>query len=147
MRHPIGRERRVRGRQIARQPDGDFAFDADTDEILGAQRHAAVVNAFGEHAATAGMWNIKISLHHRAGAADFVTHPRAEIGRQQAVQRVLNPVSLGFISRRGIASQRRQWRPVAAGGGDGLCSRERVVHLRHSKNTNQNSTIGPRVAA
>jgi len=46
-------------------------------------------------------------LHHRAGAADLVTDQRAEIGRQQLVNRVLNPVSLGFSLRGGVAGKRR----------------------------------------
>jgi len=41
------------------------------------------MNAFGEHAAAAGMRDAKIFLHHRAGAADLVADQRAEIGRQQ----------------------------------------------------------------
>ena len=65
-----------RRRQIAREPHGDFAFDADADEIPCPQRDAAVVNALCEHAAAAGMRNVQILLHHRAGAADLVADAR-----------------------------------------------------------------------
>ena len=88
------------------------------------------MNAFCKYAATAGMRDVKVSLHHRAGAADLVADQRAEIGRQQIVDGVLNPVPFRLGLRRGIAGKRMQRRAVAAGGGDGLCGRERVVHLR-----------------
>src|SRR6202011_2877116 len=113
-----------------RQPHRDLAFDADTDKIFRAQRHAALVDAFGEHTAGAGMRDIEILLHHRAGAADLVADHRAEIDREQAVQRILDPVTVSFGLGRGVAGERRQWRPVAPGGGDGFCGRERPVHRR-----------------
>src|SRR3981189_3034939 len=74
-------------------PDGDFAVDADANEIVRAQRRAALVNAFGKYAATAGMRDVKVSLHHRAGAADLVADQRAEMGRQQIVDGVLNLIA------------------------------------------------------
>ena len=131
----VGRERRLRWRKIARQPHRDFAFDADPDEIAGLQRHAAGVNALGKHAAAAGMRDIEILLHHRAGAADLVADQRAEIGRQQIAQRLLNPVALGLVPRRESGGQRLKRRAVAAGGGDGFGGREGVGHRRRpSKN-------------
>jgi hypothetical protein len=45
----IGGEGRLRRRKIAREPDGDFAFDADADEIKRCKRDAAVVNAACEY--------------------------------------------------------------------------------------------------
>src|SRR6202011_6282081 len=67
LRHPLSRKRRLRWRQIAGEPDGDFAFDADADKFFRAQRRAALENACCEHAAAAGMRDAKILLHHRAG--------------------------------------------------------------------------------
>ena len=80
-----------------------------------------VVHAVGKHAAAAGMRNLDIVLHHRAGAADLVAAVRAEIGRQQTGQRRLNPVSLGFglVARSAAAAKRRgsgmrrRWRAAA----------------------------------
>ena len=89
--------------EIARESQGDFAFDADADVILKAQRRAAVVHALGEHAAAAGMRDVEISLHHLAGAADLVTDERAELGRQQVVDGILNQIAVGFGLRRGFA--------------------------------------------
>jgi hypothetical protein len=88
------------------------------------------VNAFGEDGAAAGMRDIEIFLHHRAGAADLVAGHGAEIGRQQIAQRFLNPVSLRFVVRRDIGGQRLKRRAGAAGGSDEGGGRENVGHLR-----------------
>jgi hypothetical protein len=80
------------------------------------------------------MRNVQVLLHHRAGAADLVADHLAEIGRQQAVDRVRNPVSFGFGPRRGSAGKRLQRHAMAAGGGDGFGGRESVVHLSKAIN-------------
>jgi len=77
--HPLGGERRFRRRHVARELHGDLAFDADPDEIGGREPHAAAVHAFFNHAAAAGMGNVEILLHHRAGAADLVADHGAEL--------------------------------------------------------------------
>ena len=71
-------------------------------------------------------------LHHSTGAADLVADHVAEIDRQQAVDRVRNPVPFGFGLRRGVAGKRMQRRAVTAGGGDDFGRRESVVHRRPS---------------
>jgi hypothetical protein len=128
LRDGLRRERRPRWLKIMRKPHGDLAFDADTDEILGRQRHAAGMNASCKYAAAARVRNSEIVLHHRAGAADLVTDQRAEIGRQQLMQPILNAVSAGLVLRRDIDGERLQRRAVAAGRGDGFCGRENLVH-------------------
>jgi hypothetical protein len=60
------------------------------------------------------MRDVEVLLHHRAGAADLVADLFTEIGRQQAVNRILNPVAFRFVSRRGIAGQRLQRLAAAA---------------------------------
>jgi hypothetical protein len=126
----IRRKRRGCRRQIARQPNGDFAFDPDANEIPMTQRSAAFVHASGEHAAAAGMRDIEILLHHRAGAADLVTDLRAEIGRQQIGNRGLNQISLGLVPRGDIRIERRQRRAVTARSGDDAGGRWNPVHRR-----------------
>jgi hypothetical protein len=87
--HPLRGERPFAGRQAARQPHRDLAFDADTNIIAESQLGAAVVNALGEHAAGAGMGDVEILLHHRAGAADLVADQAAGLRQQQVVDRAL----------------------------------------------------------
>ena len=140
LRDGVRREWRLRWLKIMREPHGDLAFDADTDEIFRGQRHTAGVNAFCKYAATAGVRNSEILLHHRAGAADLVTDQRAEIGGQQIMKRILNAVSVGLVLRRGVCGERLQRPAVAAGSSNDSCSREDPVHRRQpSGNAKQNA--------
>jgi hypothetical protein len=100
-------------------------FQLDRPFVAGVEPFAAC-----KHAAAAWMWNIKIWLHHRTGAADFATDERAEIGREAFMDGVLNEIALRFGLRRGTARKRCERRAMAAGGGDGFCGRERVIHRR-----------------
>ena len=45
------------------------------------------MHALGEHAAAAGMGDVEILLHHRAGAADLVTDQAACLRQQQVMDR------------------------------------------------------------
>ena len=141
-RNAVRSERRAHGREIAREPHRDFAFDADADEIAVAQADAAGMNALREHPAAAGMRDADILLHHRTGAADLVAGRRPYIRRQQIVNRILNAVALGFILRGDIRGQRLQRPAVAAGGSDGLCGFERFVH-REKLSRFPSETVGP----
>ena len=130
LRHPLRRERR-----FATAPDrAQAAPRSRIRRRRGRNRrpaaHAAVVNTVLEHAAAAGMRDVEILLHHRAGAADLVADHRAGLRQQQIVHGALNAVALGLVLRRDVAAQRMQRRAVAAGGGDGLCGRENLVHRR-----------------
>ena len=86
--HPLCGERGFRRREIACEPHRDLAFDADTDIVAIAQLGAAVANALREYTAAAGMGDVEILLHHRAGAADLVTDQAACLRQQQ----MLDPV-------------------------------------------------------
>ncbi len=127
---PFGGERRLAGREIARQPHRDLAFDADVDEIGRRQPHAAVMNALLEHAAATGMWDVEIFLHHRAGAADLVADETADLGLQQIVQRALHEIAFGLVARHDVFRKRLERRAAAARAGDRLCGREDPIHLR-----------------
>src|SRR5665213_625690 len=93
------------------------------------------MNAACKYAAAARMRNAEIVLHHRTGAADLVTHQRAEIGRQQFMKRILDAVSLDFVLWCDVVGERSQRRAVAAGRGDGVRGREDLVHRRQLSET------------
>ena len=95
-----------------------------------AQLGAAIVNALGKHAPRAGMRDVEILLHHRAGAADLVTNQAACLRQQQVVDRALNAIAFRLIAGRELRSKRGQRRAIAAGSSDGLCSRKNFVHHR-----------------
>src|SRR5439155_6075843 len=113
-----------------REPHRDLAFDADTDIVAIAQLGAAVVNALREYTAAAGMGDVEILLHHRAGAADLVTDQAACLRQQQIVDRALYLITFRLVAWHKIRRKRRQRRAIAARGGDDLCGRESFVHRR-----------------
>src|ERR1700722_4819700 len=76
------------------------------------------------------MGDAEILLHHRAGAADFIADADAAIGREQAVQRVLDLVALRFAVWRSASRQRPERSTAAARGGDDFGGLENGVHGR-----------------
>jgi len=128
--HPLRGERPFAGRQAARQSHRDLAFDADTNIIAESQLGAAVVNALGEHAAGAGMGDVEILLHHRAGAADLVADQGTGLRQQQIVDGALDLISCRLVAWHKIRRKRGQRRTIAAGSSDSLCGRENCVHQR-----------------
>ena len=87
-----------------------------------------MVNAGREHAAAAGMRDAEIMLHHHAGAADLVADAVAEIGRKQAMQRVLDQITLGLAARRELRRKRRE-RFYGTDGRDGHDGCDRRLSL------------------
>ena len=93
-------ERGFLRRDIAREPDDDLTFDAESAITGAAHLSMALHCRRGEDFAGAGIGNAKIGLHHRRRAADLVTHRQTEPGLAQSpVDLRLNDVGLDFVGR------------------------------------------------
>src|ERR1700722_14067167 len=99
-RHSLAGERGFLRRDIAREPDDDLAFDAESAITGAAYLSMALQGRRGEDFAGAGIGNAEVGLHHRRRAADLVTHRQTEPGLAQSpVDLRLNGVGLDFVVR------------------------------------------------
>ena len=104
------------GRQVGAQPDGDFALDAQVDEVGGRQGHGRAVHGGGEDGAGAGMVEARELLHHGRGERDFVAGDgAAPPGDQERLQGLLHGVGLVQVAGVDILGRMGKWRPVLAG--------------------------------